>query len=252
MKSGSMIASALVAGVSLAMGAATMPSGATVGEKAPSEDAVLRDFHSLGVVDGRSNIFRCASPLHDLEILASTTRPDDLQFALARMQRIYGMGIRTIICLEDPDRPEGDDGQTDSTKAAALKRRVALERMAAAQADIRWVLIPMANRGRHSLQDMSDAQVYDWLTHVSDEVLTDARSGGVMFHCSGGHDRTGIVAAFIRIKYEGWSVDQAIDEMRRYGHNWPKFSSNGGVSSWHEDHLRAIAKMLTDAPTTRP
>ena len=118
MKSTWVIGLVLALGPSASLGATTIPSGAAVGEKTPSEDAVLRDFHSLGVVDGRRNIFRCASPLHDLEKLASATRPDDVHFALARMQRIYGMGIRTIICLEDPDRPEGDDGQTDSTKAA--------------------------------------------------------------------------------------------------------------------------------------
>jgi hypothetical protein len=82
-------------------------------------------------------------------------------------------------------------------------------------------------------------------------VFGDAKTGGVVFHCSAGHDRTGIVAAFIRIKYEHWPVDQAIDEMRRYGHNWLKFSNNGGTSSWHEDHLRAIATLLAQ-PTTEP
>ena len=43
-------------------------------------------------------------------------------------------------------------------------------------------------------------------------------------------------------EYEHWSVDQAIDEMRRLGHNWVKYSHNGGMSSWHEDHLRAITR----------
>ena len=53
-------------------------------------------------------------------------------------------------------------------------------------------------------------------------------------------------------QYEHWPVDQAIDEMRRYGHNWPKFSHNGGVSSWQEDHLRAIAKLIESDATSRP
>jgi protein-tyrosine phosphatase family protein len=69
----------------------------------------------------------------------------------------------------------------------------------------------------------------------------------VLFHCSAGHDRTGIVAAYMRLKYQHWPVDQAIDEMRRYGHNWPKFSHDGGTSSWHEEHLRAIDKLLSNA-----
>ncbi len=52
------------------------------------------------------------------------------------------------------------------------------------------------------------------------------------------------MTAYIRIKYQHWPVEQAVDEMRRYGHNWVKYSADGGISSWHEDHLRAIAEML--------
>jgi hypothetical protein len=107
---------------------------------------------------------------------------------------------------------------------------------------------PIANSGPHSLEDMSDTQVMALLDAESAKILDTARTAGVMFHCSAGHDRTGIVAAYIRIKYEHWPVDQAIDEMRSLGHNWVKYSANGGISSWHEDHLQAIAKMLAAAP----
>jgi protein-tyrosine phosphatase len=78
----------------------------------------------------------------------------------------------------------------------------------------------------------------------SRDVLQAAESGGVLFHYSAGHDRTGIVAAYIRMKYQHWPVDEAIAEMRRYGHNWPKYSSDGDQSSWHEAHLRAISEDL--------
>jgi protein-tyrosine phosphatase len=213
----------------------------------------LGDFHSLGLVDGHVDIFRCASPLHDIGKAAPTTRQsdEDIDIARARMQRLYGLGIRTIISLEDPDKPNEGGDAPNAAKAAALKWRVSLERMEAQETGIRFVPMPMANAGPGSLQEMSDAQVLALLNRVSDEVFGDAKTGGVVFHCSAGHDRTGIVAAFIRIKYEHWPVDQAIDEMRRYGHNWLKFSNNGGTSSWHEDHLRAIATLLAQ-PTTEP
>jgi hypothetical protein len=245
---------ALLPAAGLSTGATTMPSEpSAVGERVPSEDPVLRDFHSLGLIDGRVDIFRCASPVRDLAS-SPTTRSSDAQLASAmqRMRRIYDLGIRTIICLEDPSRPEMENGKPDSSKTALLKHHIALERMAAGQRGIRWVLLPMANSGPNSLQDMSDAQVLDWLDRVSGEVFRDARMGGVMFHCASGHDRTGIVAAYIRIRYERWPVQEAIDEMRRLGHNWLKFSNNQGISSWHEDHLRAIAGMLGDPPSTRP
>jgi hypothetical protein len=254
MKPGCVIALALMIRATLSLGATTMPSGAAaIGEQVPSEDPVLRDFHSLGLVEGHVDIFRCASPVRDL-VKSPATRPSDNQLDAARqrMQRLYDLGIRTIICLEDPSRPEMENGIPDSSKTALMKHHIALERAAASQFNIRWVLMPMANSGPDSLQDMSDTQVLDWLDRVSGEVLRDAQMGGVMFHCASGHDRTGIVAAFIRVRYEGWPVEQAIAEMRRLGHNWTKFSNNGGISSWHEDHLRAIARMLADPPTTRP
>jgi len=85
---------------------------------------------------------------------------------------------------------------------------------------------------------MSDADVCKLLDPISQEILNRAKDGGVLFHCSAGHDRSGIMAAYLRLKYQHWPVDQAIDEMRRFGHNWPKLSANGGVSSWHEEYLR--------------
>jgi protein tyrosine/serine phosphatase len=167
--------------------------------------------------------------------------------ATARIQRLHQFGIRTIVCLEDPENPETDNNAAGIAKANQLKARLAMERTAAIEGGIDFVMLPMANSGPHSLENMSDAEVLSWLERVTDEISKDAKTGGVVFHCSAGHDRTGMVAAFIRIKYEHWPVDQAIDEMRRYGHNWVKYSRNGGVSSWHEDHLRAIAKMLENS-----
>jgi hypothetical protein len=232
--------------------AATQPSIQTVGERVPSEDPVIRDFHCLGLIDGRVDIFRCASPVRDLG--TPTTSPSDgvLQAdeARSRIHRLYDLGVRTIVCLEDPDRPDGDDAASRA-KTRQLKARIALETSAAADAGIRLIIHPMNNAGPHSLQNMSDAQVKAWLDDVTEDILNRSRGGGVVFHCSAGHDRTGIVAAYLRIKYEHWPVDQAIDEMRRYGHNWVRFSNNGGVSSWQEDHLRAIARMIEAQSASR-
>jgi protein-tyrosine phosphatase family protein len=210
----------------------------TVGEKIPSEDPVLVDFHSLGLINGHVNIFRCSCPVRDLGREMDSTQPSAAILAEARqrMQRLYDLGIRTDISFQS--ETAGDD------HSKAVINSIALEKIAAAQVGLQYVAFPMANSGKNSLQDMSDQAVLDWLNEVSAAIFKSADSGGVVFHCSAGHDRAGIVAAFLRIKYEHWPVQQAIDEMRRLGHNWPKFSANGGISSWHEDHLRAIAIML--------
>ena len=52
-------------------------------------------------------------------------------------------------------------------------------------------------------------------------VITDAERTPVFVHCLHGADRTGIVIAAYRIVVEGWTKDEAIDEMRNggFGHH---------------------------------
>lgn len=215
-----------------------------VGEQVPSEDPMIKDMHSLGLIDGRVDIFRSASPSRDLvkgkEALADAAAQGAEENK--RMKHLYDLGIRTIISLENPDS-KTDDGES----AASGEQRAAwinLEKTAAGAAGITFVSRPVNNSGKDSLETMSDADVEKELDGLSTEVLSDAQKGGVLFHCAAGHDRTGILAAYIRIKIEKWPVDQAIEEMRRLGHNWVKYSNNGGESSWHEGHLKAIAADL--------
>jgi hypothetical protein len=231
--------------------ATTEPAGvvlpAAVGEKVPSEDDLIKDLHSLGVVRGLANIYRCACPVRDLARQVGTTQPtaDLVTRAQQRMQRLRDLGVRTVISFQNPNATTGEDA-----KAHEEEHAVALERSAALAVGIRFVSIPISNSGEDSLQTMSDREVLELLTKVTDEILDDARFGGVAYHCSAGHDRTGIVSAFIRIKYQHWPVEEAIAEMRRLGHNWKKFSADDGESSWHEDHLRAIASLIEAGPAT--
>ena len=221
---------------------AAAPASQPVGEQVPSEDAIIPDLHSMGLIDGHVDIFRSACPVRDIAKHMSTTQPSDEQLhqAQARLQHLYDLGIRTIISFQDPKAKKEEE------KGIGNAAVVSLERQAAESAGIRFVSIPMNNSGPHSLETMTDAEVLQWLNSTSDQIFASANTGGVLFHCSAGHDRTGIVAAYLRIKFEHWPVQQAIDEMRRYGHNWLKFSRDDGVSSWHEDHLRAISATLNE------
>jgi Tyrosine phosphatase family len=225
---------------------ASTPSTQPIGEKIPSEDADVADFHSLGLIEGHLDIFRSACPVRDIAKHMSTTQPSNEQFhqAQARLRHLYDLGIRTIISFQDPKAKKEED------KGIGNAAVVALERSAAESVGIHFISQPMNNSGRNSLETMTDQQVQDWLDQTSDQIFASAKTGGVLFHCSAGHDRTGIVSAYLRIKFEHWPVDQAIDEMRRLGHNWPKFSHNNGLSSWHEDHLRAIAASSNDHSAT--
>ncbi len=50
------------------------------------------------------------------------------------------------------------------------------------------------------------------------EVILQKENHPVYIHCKRGNDRTGIVIAAYRIKIEGWSYEEAIKEMKLFGH----------------------------------
>ncbi len=167
---------ALFTAISAQADPTTQPSPQKVGERVPSEDPILRDFHSLGLIDGRVDIFRCASPVRELG--TPTTMPSDAdhQSAIAqtRIHHLYDLGIRTIICLEDPNHADGSDA-ADVQKSLQLKTRIALEKSTAESNGISFIDHPMNNAGPNSLEYMTDAQVQAWLDLVSADILQRAR-----------------------------------------------------------------------------
>ena len=63
--------------------------------------------------------------------------------------------------------------------------------------------------------------------------------GPVLVHCKHGADRTGVVIAMYRIVYQGWSKEQAIDEMKHGGFNFhtvffniPTFVQNADIAAY--------------------
>ena len=212
---------------------------------APVGNTVVNDFHSLGLIDGHVNVFRV--PLSGSRSGQGGRR--------RRKGMAGGRGGRSDEASSrsrdyDRNRPgrpcqiEGKIKVVDSATGQLVKSSIALERAAAEKAGIRFVSRPLRNSGKNSLEDLSDEAALKLIEPIAGEILAAAKSGGVAFHCSAGHDRTGIVAGFIRIKYQHWPASEAIDEMRRFGHNWEKFSHNGGQCSWHEEHLRGFENII--------
>jgi protein tyrosine/serine phosphatase len=64
--------------------------------------------------------------------------------------------------------------------------------------------------------------------HITDKEIIAALTlikahqgeGPILVHCQHGADRTGVVMAMYRIIYQGWSKQQAIDEMKNGGYNF--------------------------------
>lgn len=201
-----------------------------------SEDAVIGNFHSLGEIAGRSNIYRCANPVGPVAERLKGQAPTeaDRQEARQRMQHLYDLGVRTVISLQNQQAP------TDTIKNAEYEE-VILEKAAAAEVGITFVPFSMANRGKNSLQYQSHPEVAQQVETIAQEIVKRSETGGVAFHCKSGKDRTGLVAGYLRIKYQQWTLEDALVEMRQKGHVWKKFLKPDAEYSWHEEHLRALA-----------
>jgi tyrosine-protein phosphatase SIW14 len=48
------------------------------------------------------------------------------------------------------------------------------------------------------------------------EVVNDPANQPAFVHCQDGHIRTGVMTAVYRITHDGWTADQAYDEMKKY------------------------------------
>ena len=69
-------------------------------------------------------------------------------------------------------------------------------------------------------------KIYTWA--ISDANVVAAlkaireaeKDGPVLLHCWHGADRTGLIAAMYRILYQGWSKEQALDELENGGYGY--------------------------------
>ncbi len=53
-------------------------------------------------------------------------------------------------------------------------------------------------------------------------LIRDQKHQPVLFHCQHGADRTGVMCALYRVEVDGWSPEEAIEEMQYFGFhdNW--------------------------------
>jgi tyrosine-protein phosphatase SIW14 len=118
----------------------------------------------------------------------------------AGLEYLQKLGVGKILSLQQPDGSiiEGD-------RAA----EVAAEQADAAALGLEYVSIPMTSWASASAYDDAWSQI---------KPLLD-RPAGLYVHCEHGKDRTGLVIALERVVLEGWSPEQAHDEMLAHGHS---------------------------------
>jgi protein tyrosine/serine phosphatase len=80
------------------------------------------------------------------------------------------------------------------------------ERVLTEHAGMSYVQIPMTTH-----QPPTAGQVAEFL-----EIVNDPARQPVYVHCVGGRHRTGVMTAAYRMAAEGWSADQAFQEMKHY------------------------------------
>jgi protein tyrosine/serine phosphatase len=70
------------------------------------------------------------------------------------------------------------------------------------------------------------------------EIIENPENQPVFIHCKRGADRTGTVVAVYRMKYEGWTAEQANQEAKEYGLGWWQF--------WMKDYINDYYKKLRE------
>jgi uncharacterized protein (TIGR01244 family) len=110
----------------------------------------------------------------------------------ACLDHLAKLGVRTIVSLRD------DEEDTAREQGLAEAR------------GMRFTNVPMSGFRRPD-----DAEVRRAL-----EVIGEQANQPVFVHCKRGRDRTGVVVAAWRMAREGWSLDQAYDEAKRFRLAW--------------------------------
>ena len=74
---------------------------------------------------------------------------------------------------------------------------------------VMWNKILMPGTGLATLEQLDEAA----------DILADPANRPIFIHCAAGVHRTNMSLAAYRLKYCGWSLDQALDEMAEHGYN---------------------------------
>jgi len=126
--------------------------------------------------------------------------------ALARV--IYENNIGTLINLRTPDDTKADNS---SSWEEALSYK----------SFIRYVSIPFRPAGHPKTLSMADSnEIIENAAERFLEILSDPVSypRPILVHCLAGVHRTGLMVALFRMEYDGWTKDQAIEEMKQRGY----------------------------------
>ena len=130
----------------------------------------------------------------------------------SQVAALKAMGVKTIIDLRRDFIPE--------------------ERQWAVEQGMNYFNIPLqASKGATKEQ-----------TEYFLRLVNDPANGPVFVHCKGGRHRTGAMTAVYRITHDGWTAEQAFEEMKKYDFNDSIFGGPSGqkkfVFAFYEQHKK--------------
>jgi len=131
-------------------------------------------------------------------------------------EQLAALGIKTIVDLRE-------DAKSDA-------------RSATERAGMRYINLPM--------KEKSYPQSYTAERFL--EIVNDQSNWPVFVHCAGGRHRTGVMAAIYRMSVDGWGVDQAYQEMKRYN-----FSTSWGHGCYKDYVYYYYRSLLAQAQRPR-
>lgn len=130
------------------------------------------------------------------------------------IEKLKELKIKTVINLRGED--EGTSTEAAEARAAGL----------------RYFSVPLPGLGRPK-----DEQVEKVLA-----LINDPENWPVFVHCHHGEDRTGTIIAVYRISHDGWTVEDAKKEAKKYGMSRFQFAMKDYISDYARDHKPATQR----------
>jgi uncharacterized protein (TIGR01244 family) len=123
-------------------------------------------------------------------------------------EQLAAFGIKTVVDLRD-------DARADA-------------RSATERAGMRYINLPMKEKS-YPQADTAERFL---------AIVNDQANWPVFVHCAGGRHRTGVMTAIYRMSVDGWGVDQAYHEMKRY--NFSTSWGHGCYKDYVYDYYRNL------------
>ncbi|MBX3278816.1 MAG: tyrosine-protein phosphatase [Acidobacteria bacterium] len=134
-------------------------------------------------------------------------QPDQEGFA-----QLKSLGVKTVIDLREDREPEAEGWVS--------------------RLGMRYFNIPLSSR-----RAATDEQTAYFLALVN-----DPNNWPVYVHCAGGRHRTGEMTAIYRITGDGWTADQAYQEMKQF--KWYSWGGRGPLKDYVYDYYNRYASSL--------